>query len=200
MRAERLGVHSVDRRELRDVGDEHGRLRDVGHRRAAVGEDRPDVGERLARLALAPSTIAPLSGIEADLAREHQPVAGADRGRVGTGHRRCARRGNGLDGHRYLLSRRAAGLTRGERIGPRALGTSEGVPSRGCDRGEHRVGRAGERRARVVDHGDVDRRHVLGAHDAERADREIVHLAVAGSTVSDSVHTHPSAMCAAPIA
>ena len=138
-----------------------------------------DVGEHLARLRLdAASTMRAGRGVEADLAGEHQPVARAHRGRVRTGDGRRARRGDGFDGHRYLLSRRTArvrgpGTYRAAR--PRR---SQRVPRGRRDGGEHRVGRTGARRLR-------DRRRSststggmsFGAQDAERADREVVHLA-----------------------
>ena len=65
-------------------------------------EDRRDVGEHLARLRLDAVDDRAGRGVEADLPGEHEPVAGAHRGRVGPGDGRRTRRGDGLDGHRYL--------------------------------------------------------------------------------------------------
>ena len=80
-----------------------------------------DVGEHLARLRLDAAVDHRAGrGVEADLAREHEPVAGAHRGRVRTGDRRRARRRDGFDGHRYLLSRRAARVCRAGNVSGRS--------------------------------------------------------------------------------
>ncbi len=126
-----------------------------------------------------PSTIRPVAGIETDLPGEHQPVAGTHGRRVGAG-RRAAR----------SASRRVR----------RASLPPESVARRACRRAGNVSGRLPSARAsafqaaaataantasdepatrlvRVVDDRDVDRRHVLGADDAERTDGEVVHLA-----------------------
>ena len=70
MGAERFGIHIVDRRELRDVGDEHGRLGNVGEIGAAVAQDRGDVRQDLARLRFdAAGNDGSGGGIEPDLPR-----------------------------------------------------------------------------------------------------------------------------------
>src|SRR5262249_58343436 len=88
---ERLRVDVVDLPHVPDRGREDRDLGDVGERAAAVGEDRGDVRERLP--GLIPETRWDLAGrgIEADLTREHEPVAGAHRGGIRTRDRRRVR-------------------------------------------------------------------------------------------------------------
>ena len=179
--AERLGVHRVDRRRSRPMSVTNTVVL------ATSVIDAPQSARTAAMLASTwracastpPSTIVPVAGSRPTWPASTSQSPARTAGRVRAGHGRRARRGNGYDGHRYLLSRRAARVSTGrERIGPRRppRGLSA-FHAGGRDRGEHRVGRTGERLAVVVDDHDVDRRHVLGAHDAERADREVVHLA-----------------------
>ena len=103
--AERLGVHRVHGRELRDVGDEHGRLGDVGER---ARRSRRSTAVMLASTWRAcastpPATIAPVAGSSPTWPGQHQPVAGAHRGRIRARRRRCTRCGNAVDRHGHLL-------------------------------------------------------------------------------------------------
>ena len=80
-----------------------------------------------------------------------------------------------------VVARSRRACPRAGNVSGRAPSASlERVPRRRGHRREHRVRRARERRARVVDDLDVDRRRVLRPQDPERADGEVVHLAGVG--------------------
>ena len=67
----------------------------------------------------------------------------------------------------------------------------ERVPGGRGDRGEHRVGCPRARRPRRREDRDAHRRHVAGADDAERPDRQVVHLAGFGID-RDRLGEHPA--------
>src|SRR5262249_19566624 len=90
-RGEMACVYGVHRRELREIGEIHRRLHDVGEAEARGGEHRGQVLARARRLGLDPARNQPTrDGAEADLTGAEDEIAGGDRLRVGT---QGARRG-----------------------------------------------------------------------------------------------------------
>ena len=109
-----------------------------------------------------------------------------------------------IDARHHRVSGVAAGrraCSARERVGARAFGTRDRVPRRGGDGGEHRVGRA---RGNGGPASSTISTSIGGVSCARMTPNERMVRSctspVSGSTVEPSVSTHPSAMCAAPIA